>query len=279
MRRRLTALMAAVTVCAIASAPSVTRADEPIVRLAMVNVPDDVIRPLLPDFTRQSSRRAEIVYTGNDPFAFAREGKADLVVAHYGHEGVEPFVTGGYGLWPHPVFANQVALIGPPDDPAGVRGLTDAAEAFRRIASTRSRFLVNDSEGGQYLETILWEAAGAPTKGDWYLKRAVQGPQAARVASQEHAYILWGVPPFLRLKRQTTLDLEALVTGDPILQRVMVAIVVNPDRVNGANRAGAAAFQDFLLAPSTQAAVRAFRYPDLDRQVWWPAGRHNNARE
>jgi tungstate transport system substrate-binding protein len=249
------------------------------VRLAMVNVPDDVVRPLMPDFSKQSGQQAEIVYTGNDPFAVARDGKADLVIAHYGHEGVAPFVTGGFGLWPHAVFANQIALIGPPSDPAHVRGLADAAEAMRRIAATHSRFVANSSAGNRYVEDILWLRAGSPAKGDWYLDRHSQGPQAARDAAKEGAYTLWGVPPFLRLKRQSPLNLEPLVTVDSIFQRIMVAIVVNPQKVTGVNDAGAEAFQNFLLAPLTQARISAFRYPDLDQQVWWPAGRHNNAQE
>lgn len=249
------------------------------VRLAMVNVPDDVVRPLLGDFAAQSGKRAEIVYTGNDPFAVARDGKADLVISHYGHEGVEPFVTGGYGMWPHAVFANQLALLGPPSDPAHVRGLTDASEAFRRIAASRARFLVSGSEGNRYVEDILWAKAGAPAKGDWYVDRHLQGPQAAREAAKQGAYTLWGVPPFLRLKRLEPVDLEPLVTGDPIFQRIMVAIVVNPSKVNGVDSAGADAFQMFLLAPGTQAKIAAFRYPELGQQVWWPAGRHNSARE
>ena len=254
-------------------------ADGTAVRLAMVNVPDDVVRPLLGDFAAQSGTRAEIGYTGNDPFAFAREGKADLVIAHYGHEGVEPFVTGGFGLWPHPVFANQIALLGPPGDPAHVRGLTDAAEALRRIAASRARFLVNDSDGNKYVEEMLWARAGAPAKGDWYVNRHSQGPQAARDAAKEGAYTLWGVPPFVRLKAQGPLALEPLVTADPIFQRIMVAIVVNAKRVSGTGQAGADAFQAFLLKPSTQARIAAFRYAGIDQQVWWPAGRHNNARE
>jgi len=277
---RMFARGAMAVVCAVAcgAAPS-AGADATTVRLAMVNVPDDVVRPLLGDFAAQSGTRAEIVYTGNDPFSFARDGKADLLISHYGHEGVEPFVTGGFGLWPHPVFANQIAILGPPRDPAHVRGLTDAAEAFRRIAATRSRFLVNDSDGNKYVEAILWARAGSPAKGDWYLNRHSQGPRAARDAAKEGAYTIWGVPPFVRLRAQAPLDLEPLVTGDPIFQRIMVAIVVNPKKVSGVNDAAANAFQAFLLAPSTQARIAAFRYPGIDQQVWWPAGRHNNARE
>jgi len=267
-------------VCAVAcGAAASAGADDTTVRLAMVNVPDDVVRPLLGDFAAQSGRRAEIVYTGNDPFSLAREGKADLVISHYGHEGVQPFVTGGFGSWPHPVFANQIAILGPPSDPAHVRGLTDGAEAFRRIAASRSPFLVNDSDGNKYVEAILWAKAGSPAKGDWYVNRHSQGPQAARDAAKQGAYTIWGVPPFVRLNAQAPLDLEPLVTADPIFQRIMVAIVVDPKKVSGVNDAGAEAFQAFLLAPSTQARVAAFRYPGIAQQVWWPAGRHNNARE
>jgi tungstate transport system substrate-binding protein len=279
-RANLASLAGAVLLCLIfhgSLAPAALQTRT--VRLAMVNVPDDVVRPLMPEFSKQFGQQAEIVYTGNDPFAVAREGKADLVIAHYGHEGVAPFVTGGFGLWPHAVFANQIALIGPPSDPAHVRGLADAAEAMRRIAASHSRFVVNNSVGNRYVEDILWTRAGNPAKGDWYLDRHSQGPQAARDAAKEGAYTLWGVPPFLRLKRQTPLNLEPLVTADSIFQRIMVAIVVNPEKASGVNDAGAQAFQNFLLAPSTQARISAFRYSDLDQQVWWPAGRHNNARE
>jgi tungstate transport system substrate-binding protein len=245
----------------------------------MVNVPDEIVRPLLPDFQKQTGLRADIVYTGNDPFAVAREGKADLVISHYGHEGVEPFVTAGLGLWPHPVFANQMVLLGPPADPAHVRGLTDAAEAFRRIAAAKSRFLVNNTAGARYLEDILWASADVREKGDWYLDLKSQGPQAARDAAQKGAYVLWGLPPFLRLKRQNPMDLEPLVVQDAIFQRIMVAIVVNAKKVEGVNADGAEAFQRFLVAPATQVRVRAFRYPDFAQQAWWPAGRHNLASE
>jgi hypothetical protein len=45
------------------------------------------------------------------------------------------------------------------------------------------------------------------------------------------------------------------------------------------NADGAKIFQEYLIAPATQARIRAFRYPDFDRQAWWPAGRRNAAQE
>lgn len=249
------------------------------VRLALVNVPDDLVKTLLPEFKKQSGYDAEIVYTGNDPFGEARSGRADLVISHYGHEGVEPFVSSGLGLWPHPVFANQMVLLGPPSDPAHVRGLSDAAEAFRRIAKTKARFVSNNGAGAKYLEDIIWIGAGQPSKGDWYITPKVEGREAIKSASDKGAYVLWGIAPFLRFKKQNAVAIEPLVVGDPLFQRIMVSIVVNPEKISGVNAAGAAAFETYLIAPATQAKVRAFRYPDFDQQVWWPSGRHNAARE
>src|SRR5262245_59513807 len=107
--------------------PSSEAAAPVAVRLALVRVPEDVLGPLLPKFKAQTGMEASIVYTGRDPFSVAREGKADLVISHYGHEGVQEFVLGGFGLWPHPVFANQIVLLGPTNDPAGIRGMANAA--------------------------------------------------------------------------------------------------------------------------------------------------------
>ncbi len=259
--------------------PTGASAETGVVRLALVVVPDELLRPLLPDFQKETGMRAEIVYSGENPYAVAGSGKADLVISHYGHEGVKPFVTEGLGLWPHPVFANQMALLGPPGDPARVRRVADGAEAFRRIAASKSPYVSNNGAGAKYLEEILMKSASIHEKGNWYLDLTSQGSKAALEAARKGAYVLWGLPPYLRLKRQGPLELEPLVFQDPIFQRIMVAVVVNPKKVPGVNADGAAAFQQFLLAPATQAKIRSFRYPDFDQQAWWPAGRHNSARE
>lgn len=248
------------------------------VRLALVNVPEDLLQPLLLDFQQHTGTVATIVYTGRDPYGVARRGEADLVISHYGHDEVAAFVSDGFGRWPHPVFSNQMALFGPASDPAGVRGLADASEAFRRIASTSSRFVVNNSAGAKYLEDIMADGVERGSQG-WYADMHLENARAVEAAAQTGGYVLWGVPPFLRLKRQQGLELEPLVVGAPLFQRIMVSVVVNPAKVDGVNGTAAQAFEDYLLAPNTQARIAAFRYRDLDQQVWWPAGRHNSARD
>ena len=256
------------------------QAAPPPVRLALVNVPDDVLRPLLPLFAKETGRTADIVYTGRDPFNVGRSGKADVVIAHYGHESVEEFVTGGFGLWPKPVFANSIAILGPASDPAKVRDVGDPVEAFRRIRAADAPFVVNNSPGVKYVENILAALSGGHRSWERYSDSRVEGPDAARAAAQMKAYVLWGLPPFLRFRRQGEMrELEALVVGPALFQRMMVSVVVNPAKVPTANAEGGRAFEQFLLAPATQAAIEAFRYPDFPRQAWFAAGRHNSARD
>lgn len=249
--------------------------DEPrVLRVAVVNTPDVVLDSLIASFEHESGYDVRLQIT-EDVFDLARGGLADLVIAHYGHAGTEAFMADGLGRWPRMVFANQAVLVGPASDPAGIRGLTDAAEAFRRIAQRGAKFLVNNAFTERYLSEVLWEASGAPTKEDWHLDLGLRGQAAIEAAAQRGAYTLWGLVPFVRLAQQRALGMEALVVSDPVFQRVMVSIVVNPNRIRGVDEKGARAFERFLIKPKTQARIRQFRHHGLLEQTWWPAGRNN----
>jgi len=219
------------------------------------------------DFTT----RTELV-ARPDVYDAARAGKVDLVISHYGHHDCEQFVLDGLGEWPRTVFSNQMALVGPPGDPAKIRGLTDAAEAFQRIATSKAPFVVNDLDGVRYLVEILWNAIGKPARDGWLLDEKHQKEDAMAVASRLGGYSLWGLTPFLRTHKQMKIELEPLVLADPLLQRLLVTVVV---RSPGANIEGARALQAHLLEPATQARIRSTRYPTDEAVYWVPAGRHN----
>src|SRR5262249_46035960 len=128
-----------------AARPAAAEQEKPkdVVRLAVVITPESsgLLRQLLAEFEKHTGRKV-VVESRRDVFERAWDGKADLVLAHYGHGGTEAFCTEGLGLWPRPVFSNQAALIGPSSDPAKIAGARDAAEAFRRIARAKALFIV-----------------------------------------------------------------------------------------------------------------------------------------
>lgn len=249
----------------------------PVVRLQTPVVPVDtgLLAALLPGFEQSTGYRVDVEGRGPDLFAVARQGKADLIVSSYGQPDVEAFILEGLGLWPRTMFANQFVLMGPSTDPGGIRGLQDAVEAFRRIAQTRSRFVVNNAETEKHLLQTLWEASGRPDPGDWLIDSGLREQQAVLTAGRMGAYVLWGSFPSLRLKQSGQSALEVFVADDPILQRGFVSIVVNPEKFSGVNIAGAIALQNYLAAPATQAKIRAFRLPGFDHSLFWPTARDN----
>ena len=259
-----------------ASSPARPPPDAAIVRVASVPtaVEGNVLPALIRQFEQSSPYRVQLTTT---PLLYelARDGKADMVISHYGHRDAETFVMGGRGEWPRTIFSNQMALIGPPSDPARVRGLADAGEAFRRIAATRSKFVLNDLDGVHYLTEILWHAAGSPDRTGWFIDQRASKDAAIKYASSVGAYSLWGLTPFLRLTRAAPQNLEPLVLADPLLQRMLVSIIVKPFGGLGVNSLGAAALQSHLLEPATQAQIRTVRYPGTVAVTWVPAGRHN----
>lgn len=254
--------------------------DQRPLRIAVVNTPQfsGLMDDLIADYKATKGQDVE-VYSGNNVFEKATNGEADLIIAHYGKSGMEDFITKGLGSWPQLVFSNQMVLIGPPEDPAGIRGSKSAAEAFKRIAQKKSPFISNEIPSVSYLTSVLWAMAGQPDKTDWFIEEGLSKGRAIRTATERRAYVIFGAWPFLRIKKKQGSDLEILVADDPLLQRVMASVVVKADKIPGVNMASAEAFQKYLLSPQAQARVAAFRSPDASIQLWWPAARSNNSSE
>lgn len=259
-----------------AAAPVVTPVS-PNIRLASVPtaVEGGLLPVLLEDFEKRTGRKVDLQVHTKDAYDVARAGGADLVISHYGHKQAEQFVLDGLGEWPRTVFSNQSAIFGPPNDPAKVRGMTDAVEAMRRIAQAKVPFVVNDLDGQRYVAEILWHAAGAPSRDGWWIEGGVKQAYALDMANEKRAYVLWGLTPFADAQKVEKRDLEPLVYSDPIMQRLMVAIIVKKEKFPSADTVGAHALLDYLLEASTQGKMRATVYPGLAHSGWAPMGRSN----
>ncbi|MBI2773096.1 MAG: hypothetical protein HYX56_01190 [Chloroflexi bacterium] len=288
------AAMAALAACSAAASPAASSAptsatgvggtaatgpaDPKLIRLSSVVIPLDsgLYAYLLPEFEKRAGYRVEIS-TAQDVYGPARTGTFDLVLSHYQHEGVLPFMNEGFGEFPRLVFSSPGALLGPAADPAGIRGATDVVDAFARIARSGATFVVNDQDGLRYVADVARRAADLPPS-DRFVDKATRGPDALRAAVQAGGYTVWGLMPFLRMKRQQPqLALEALFTRDQLLKSTMVTVVVKAEKVPGVNTTAARALQQFLAEPATQAKIRTFRMEGFPDQVWWPAAHDNDS--
>ena len=213
---------------------------------------------LIPRFEAQTGYRVKTIAVGSGAaIALGQRGEADVVLAH-APDNERQFVASGAGTSRRIVMYNDFIIVGPPDDPAAIRGLTDPLAALRQIAAKGSAFISRgDNSGTQQLELQLWKDANIAPRGQgWYVESGSGMGQTLQIADQRRAYTISDRATYLAFRDRVQLDI--LGERDERLLNVYHVILVNPQRFAAVNAAGARAFADFLLASETQRLIGEF---------------------
>jgi tungstate transport system substrate-binding protein len=212
---------------------------------------------LVPMFETQSGYSVKTISVGTgQALALAARGEADVTLAHA--PALEKrYVAEGKMQHRRLVMYNDFVLVGPPEDPARVKGLARAADALRRIGETRSRFVSRgDRSGTQLLELALWKQAGIAPGGSWYLESGQGMGQTLGIAEERRAYTLTDRATLLAFRQRVALPI--LVERDRRLLNVYSVMEVNPANGPRVNAAGGRAFADFVVSPEAQAVIASF---------------------
>ena len=211
---------------------------------------------LLPLFTRAHGIEVKVVAVGTgEALAMGRRGDADVLLVH-SRPAEDTFMRDGFGLLRHDVMHNEFLLVGPPADPAGVRGLP-AVEALRRVAARGALFVSRGDDSGTHKKELeLWKKAGLTPAGPWYLSAGQGMGETARIASEKRAYLLVDKGTFLALRK--TLALVPLAQGSPDLHNPYGVIVVDPARVPKARAVEGKVLADWLVSPEVQRRIGEF---------------------
>lgn len=204
-------------------------------------------------FEAETGYQAEVIATGPRPELdkAMRAGQVDLLTMHSGDITTD-LVADGFGVNMRPWTRNELCIVGPPDDPAQVRGMTNGAAALRKIFGTKSHFVDFQGIGSRELTHNLWRLAGLEPKGDWVLKDdALTKWNILQFARSNHAYVIVGYIP-AALNKMNADGMEVLVHSDPVMRRPYIVMETNPAKVATANAAGARALSDFLLSAKVQ---------------------------
>lgn len=141
-----------------------------------------------------------------------RRRDADVLLVH-APEAEAEFVAAGRGSGRCQVMYNDFVVAGPPSDPAAVRGVKDAAEAFRRIASSGAEFISRGDDSGTHRkEQALWRAAGVQPSGGWYMQIGQGMAESLRMAIEQRAYVLTDRATYL--DQTAARELPILLEGD-----------------------------------------------------------------
>jgi len=227
---------------------------------------------LLRVFERQSGYRVKVIAVGSgQALAMGRRGDADVVLAH-APEAERVLADSGYFLHRRLVMHNDFLVVGPAADPAGLRGLSDAVAALRRLAARRATFISRgDQSGTHQRELLLWKTAGITPPShasDWYVESGQGMAATLQMADQKRGYTMTDRGTYLAWRDK--LQLVPEVEGDSLLYNVYHVMEVNPKNAPRVNTASAKALADFLVAPATQALIGEFGKSRFGQSLFIP---------
>ncbi|MGM0584667.1 MAG: substrate-binding domain-containing protein [Pseudomonadota bacterium] len=228
---------------------------------------------ILPHFEAATGIQARVVAVGTgQAIKNAANCDGDVLLVH-ARPAEEKFVADGYGVARHDVMYNDFVIVGPADDPAGIRGTTDAPAALAAIAQAGAPFASRgDDSGTQRKERALWSAAGvdpAAQSGRWYSETGSGMGATLNLAAGMDAYALTDRATWIAFANKA--NLQVLAEGDPALFNQYGVIRVSPEHCPAVREAGAKAFEDWLLSPEGQQAIADHRLKG--HQLFFPNAR------
>jgi tungstate transport system substrate-binding protein len=225
---------------------------------------------ILPIFTKKTGIEVRVVAVGTgQALKNAENGDGDVVLVH-SKPDEEKFVANGWGVKRYDVMYNDFIIVGPGTDPAKIKGLKDAAQAFELIAEAKIPFVSRaDDSGTNKAEIKLWQDAGIDAKassGNWYLETGSGMGATLNTAVGKQAYTLTDRGTWLSFANKD--DFEVLVEGDPKLFNQYGVILVNPAKHPNVKAKEGQAFIDWLIGPEGQAAIASYKIGD--QQLFFP---------
>jgi tungstate transport system substrate-binding protein len=202
------------------------------------------------EFEKETGIRVRHVGSGTGAaLDIARKGNVDLVLVH-AKSLEEKFVSEGYGTERIDLMYNDFVIVGPPDDPAGIKGMKQVTEALKLISQKGLVFISRGDKSGTHVaEMQLWEKAGIKPSGPWYViyeKGSEGNTPTLKYTDQKGAYTVIDRATFLTLKDQ--MKLMVLVEKDEALLNHITLIPVNPQKFQKTNYEGAIVFVKWLTS-------------------------------
>jgi tungstate transport system substrate-binding protein len=226
----------------------------------------DALAPLFQEATGYTLK--PIAVGSGAALELGKRGEVDVVLAHSPQAEVD-FMAGGFGEERRIVMVNDFVIVGPADDPAGIKGEPSAVAAMTKIAAARSPFVSRGDESGtNALELKLWKQAGIEPAGAWYIESGTGMGDTLNIANERRAYTITDRGTYLALRDH--LDLPIMVEGDKALLNVYHVITLNPANGPGINSAGGQAFLTFLLDPVTQDFIGKFGVEKFGEPLFSP---------
>ena len=230
---------------------------------------------LEPMFEKEFGVEVDVMSNGTGiAMEFGMRGDVDIVVVHDKTRELQ-FIADGYGTQRYAFASNYFVIVGPANDPAGIKGLSPEA-AFKKLADSATAKFVSrgDNSGTHAKEKAIWKAAGfdyetVRKSGAWYVDAAGGMGATLLKAKEFQGYTLADIGTFLAYKADTGLTIA--VDSGAILLNVYSAIPVNAVKVTGVRNADAAqVMAEWLMTKAIQDIIGQYGVKDYGAPLFKP---------
>jgi len=275
--REICVLAAAVLLSIMASnavAPSVAQEKRNRIMLVSTIGPIDtgILARLEDAFTNETGIYVDHQGAGTgEALKMAETGKFDLVLVH-ARALEEKFIADGFGTKRYPLMYNDFVILGPAPDPAGIRSMTDAGAALRKIADSKALFVSRGDKSGTHVKELeIWQKSGIDPHGDWYCRfeqgAKGNGPTLA-YANEKQAYTIMDRASYVTMKSK--ISLQIMVERDESRSNFISLIPVNPARFPRVHYREAMEFINWLQSREAQIIIRDFGKNKYGEPLFFP---------
>lgn len=222
---------------------------------------------IIPAFSEETGIDVRVVAVGTgQAFEIGRRGDADSLLVH-DTAGEEQFVADGYATERLNVMYNDFVIVGPSDDPAGIRDSDTVIDAMQRIAESESPFASRgDDSGTNRAELRLWEDAGVTPQGEWYRELGSGMGPTLNTAAGMDAYTFTDRATWVAFDNPQ--DLTLLFEGDERLFNQYGSLLLSTERFPHLKHDLAAQWHEWLVSEQGQQAIADYKVDG--QQLFFP---------
>lgn len=248
---------------------------------------------LLPEFKKDTGIEVKVLAKGTGAaLKDGQDGNVDVLFVH-AKKKEEAFVKEGFGTERYAVMHNDFIILGPVNDPAGIKGLK-SVDAFKKIAAAKALFISRGDDSGTHTkEQSIWDKSSLklvqqsqkvvvegkeaqivskkPENSDaWYYSIGQGMGKTLTFADEKNAYTLADRGTYINYKwgKKPAIDLEILSEGDTDLANPYGVIPVNPKKFPHVKYEMAKQFTDWLVSARGQQVIAD--YTVEGKQLFFP---------
>lgn len=227
-----------------------------------------LLKVLLPPFEAEFNVKVHVISVGTGKaLELAKNGDVDVTLVH-ARAAEDKFVAEGHGVNRRDVMYNDFIVVGPSEDPAGVKGSRNVILALKKIADSKAKFISRgDNSGTDLMEKAYWKEVGRKPEGSAYVSAGLGMGEVLNMAAQLQAYTLTDRATYGAYRAKT--GLAIVVEGDAKMFNPYGIIAVNPAKYKDINYKGAMRLIDWITSAEGQSRIAAFKVDG--QQLFFPS--------